>query len=77
MIGEVKEVEMVEGGKSSLRTTSDRGEPAGKPPIVQKILSVSYCKQKLWKIICKSKLLDESQMQDLLNFIISHHAAFT
>ena len=36
-------------------TTIDRGGPAGEPPIVQKILSVSGCKQKLRKIIHKSK----------------------
>ena len=39
-------------------TTIDRGGPAGEPPNIQKILSVSGCKcKKLRKIIHKSKLL--------------------
>ena len=38
---------------------------------------MSERKQKLREMISKSKLLDERQMEDLLNLITCHHAAFS
>ena len=72
IIGRAVEVEVIKGSELEPMTESDEESPT-----VRSVQSATDCKKKLLGLINRPTLLNEKQIQELLDFISDHHAAFS